>query len=518
MLRRCSECISCFEDFQPKEVIKTTCHSYCKDCFERLVANAVENEAQWPPKCCLNEIPTKTVLKHVSGELKKKYEKCREEFSIPVDERIYCAQPDCSMFIKKSQMQKQFRKARCSKGHFTCLECRQLAHPDVMDCPNNADMAALQRIARQEGWKRCYRCKMLVEHKEACQHMTCRCGAEFCYVCGQIWRSCSCTMEQLAVIKAIAERRARQRLEAQERELREARELEEALQQIAELEKEEERKKELARQERERRYKEFVGRKYLELRDTLEELNSLQKIMLQYQHDRERDLLNVRAQEAKDGLQKKQYAQRQELETITHSKITEKELKWERSYHARVVFERKLEAEYRKELEEYWAEKEDGAQQIETAMRAYMKKNDKRYHAWKKWRDEEIEKYRFTVEEEQAIREELMDHKMHCLEESFKIQVAEFKLKEKAELLWFDLVIDERTRMIKELEEVEREAGAGDDFDIEAHPGLPLNGDEAGPSHTRWGAIQEPKRKAPAPPTKIEKSDSEITKSGGNET
>ncbi|PSR97562.1 hypothetical protein BD289DRAFT_340706, partial [Coniella lustricola] len=50
----------------------------------------------------------------------------------------------------------------------------------------NKDMEIVQQIAFKEGWRRCYRCHTMVEHRVACRHMTCVCGAEFCYVCGQV--------------------------------------------------------------------------------------------------------------------------------------------------------------------------------------------------------------------------------------------------------------------------------------------------------------------------------------------
>ncbi|RYP06431.1 hypothetical protein DL764_003167 [Monosporascus ibericus] len=48
--------------------------------------------------------------------------------------------------------------------------------------------------AKEEGWQRCSKCRILVELKEGCNHMMCRCGAEFCMMCGAKWKSCECPL------------------------------------------------------------------------------------------------------------------------------------------------------------------------------------------------------------------------------------------------------------------------------------------------------------------------------------
>jgi len=42
----------------------------------------------------------------------------------------------------------------------------------------------LKNWAKQVGAKQCKKCKFWVQKNDGCNHMTCRCGYEFCYVCG----------------------------------------------------------------------------------------------------------------------------------------------------------------------------------------------------------------------------------------------------------------------------------------------------------------------------------------------
>ncbi|OJJ87618.1 Rcat domain-containing protein, partial [Aspergillus glaucus CBS 516.65] len=51
---------------------------------------------------------------------------------------------------------------------------------------------SLLRTAAKHGWQRCFYCHRVVELIQGRYHMTCPCGAEFCYKCGKKWRSCFC--------------------------------------------------------------------------------------------------------------------------------------------------------------------------------------------------------------------------------------------------------------------------------------------------------------------------------------
>ncbi|KAK4132308.1 hypothetical protein BT67DRAFT_85533, partial [Trichocladium antarcticum] len=216
-------CVSCFEELPPKALIKTACHPYCKVCFNLLITTAINNPAQWPPKCCLNPIPHRTITKHATRNLAKNYKLKQAEFAQPGPDRLYCPTPDCGIYIAPRRPTtahtRKKHTARCARGHRTCLACGAPAHPTPAHCPRAAnpstaaapeeiaeiaEIAEIDRLAAEEGWRRCPDCGILVEHGAACQHMTCPCGGQFCYVCGARWRTCACTAAQLDGIKALA--------------------------------------------------------------------------------------------------------------------------------------------------------------------------------------------------------------------------------------------------------------------------------------------------------------------------
>ncbi|TPX18440.1 uncharacterized protein E0L32_011625, partial [Thyridium curvatum] len=298
-----SECVSCFEDVPVKASVKTVCHSYCKECFARLVEAALDNEAQWPVKCCLNNVPTRTITKNVPGDLLRRYAAKAGEFATPVGDRLYCPAADCGRFVprySRSGSAAATAAAQCPAGHRICLLCRGEAHGGgggggTAACPGDADTRLANDLAAEEGWRRCPRCGVLVEHGEACQHMTCRCGGEFCYVCGAAWRSCACSMEDLRELKR---RVAAQRVERESLASEEERGLREALALIEQLERDEEARaaeyraeldrlaaesRRLERKERrlrERARRIAVAKKYRGERAALDSLASRQALLL----------------------------------------------------------------------------------------------------------------------------------------------------------------------------------------------------------------------------------------------
>lgn len=85
-----------------------------------------------------------------------------------------CPREECTGVIDKSREVNECEKCR----HRFCKECELPQHVGPCD-------ANFQRNFRD--WKRCPGCSMFIERTEGCNHMVCRCGNEFCYVCLAGW-------------------------------------------------------------------------------------------------------------------------------------------------------------------------------------------------------------------------------------------------------------------------------------------------------------------------------------------
>ncbi|KAL2281592.1 hypothetical protein FJTKL_11492 [Diaporthe vaccinii] len=110
--------------------------------------------------------------------------------------RIYCPKKGCSEFIRPEDIRQadDGRKfGKCDKCRTkVCVRCNGRWHSG-RDCPKDEDTVRFMAQAKDEGWQCCFRCKAMVELKEGCNHMTCRCGAEFCMICGARWKTCECS-------------------------------------------------------------------------------------------------------------------------------------------------------------------------------------------------------------------------------------------------------------------------------------------------------------------------------------
>ncbi|KAK7941261.1 uncharacterized protein PG986_013648 [Apiospora aurea] len=490
-----SECVSCLDDFDPDEMVKAPCHNYCQDCFTRLITSACEHEQHWPPKCCLNPIPEPTILTLTDEDLKQRYRTRAQEWNIPVSERVYCHQPECSAWLRPAQIDRALNVARCPAGHRTCTLCRA-AHHGGGTCPQDTDVQRTTQLAEEAGWKRCVGCRAYVEHSDACQHMTCRCGAQFCYVCGARWRTCACTMGQLVAVKNAARVRQEARAVQQAREETEAAE---AIRLVAEFEQEEARKAELLRRERERRkaerrrreLKERIAReearraavetKFVKLRDALEELHALQRVAVRQELNRRATELQHEAHAARIALGEKNATERERLRASAVSKLSAREKELDKELAARIKEERRVEEQYHVQLQTHYRgfsvgskkgkEKETketvaadvvAERQIEKLMKTLRRRNDEGFVAWRKWMDGEWETYQCHVLGGRDIRLESLDVVETRLEESAQQERAAFQKERRAHLQWVDVVVEEREKMLAEMETDEMDNGGED--------------------------------------------------------
>ncbi|KAF3385773.1 hypothetical protein DPV78_012698 [Talaromyces pinophilus] len=149
-----------------------------------------------PPRCCTQDhIPSKYVELLFDRDFRIKWASKYKEYT--TKDRYYCPSQRYGQWIKPSNVIKDHngkpKYGRCSRCRTkVCCLCRGRWHGSRGECPKDENVQKLEAIAKENGWQRCYNCSSIVELKDGCNHMTCRCKAEFCMRCAKKWKTCDC--------------------------------------------------------------------------------------------------------------------------------------------------------------------------------------------------------------------------------------------------------------------------------------------------------------------------------------
>lgn len=143
-----------------------------------------------PPKCCTRAIPGVVIKSLLNREEQTAFMKAVLQFSTPWEARIFCPNPVCGEFIPKRgkiDPKHPFEVICRNCRTRACSICKRAAHAVGQDCPSDWELDAVLQMGEKSGWKRCFKCRNLVELTQGCSHITCRCKAQFCYICGAVW-------------------------------------------------------------------------------------------------------------------------------------------------------------------------------------------------------------------------------------------------------------------------------------------------------------------------------------------
>lgn len=142
----------------------------------------------FPPRCCQRDFDFKAIRIYLPIQLATLYQDKSIEYRTA--DRVYCHNNACSAFLgAKTEDVAFIRCIRCA--NLTCAQCKAAAHPGTPCQTSDTDDIVLA-LAEENGWKRCPGCRHLVELNHGCFHMTCRCRYQFCYLCTERWKSCTC--------------------------------------------------------------------------------------------------------------------------------------------------------------------------------------------------------------------------------------------------------------------------------------------------------------------------------------
>ena len=195
--KQVKKCEICLEEFSLLDFTNYFLNCNCiihNVCFDNMVKAAIESN-NLPLKCpnCKTPVHPNFIedsLRNINPQLMEKY----EHFSMNNfllnnnDEYSSCPTPGCEYMFFFHPGEFNFLCPLCNKNY--CLNCKDEWHRG-MTCQQYKDSRDVSKLDNQffqfvkgAKFKMCPRCKFWVEKNQGCNHMKCRCGADFCYLCG----------------------------------------------------------------------------------------------------------------------------------------------------------------------------------------------------------------------------------------------------------------------------------------------------------------------------------------------
>lgn len=210
-------CPWCGANYNASDFVRLPCnHDVCTVCFSQCLDASFTTKHPYAPVCCGDDISSDDIPTGAGGitiERLNEFRLREEEFTTP--HPTYCSSSHCGIFIPAKHVAHNI--ATCPQPACTlrtCTLCKERAHPGE-NCPSNNELDAL---VQEQGWKRCRRCRRVIELGAGCSHVSkslisanrtphcpfriqlclgltsffstlavCRCGRQFCYSCGADW-------------------------------------------------------------------------------------------------------------------------------------------------------------------------------------------------------------------------------------------------------------------------------------------------------------------------------------------
>ncbi|XP_047327082.1 E3 ubiquitin-protein ligase RSL1 [Impatiens glandulifera] len=209
-------CSICCEEIPSQMMFTITCsHKFCTHCMKTYVDDNIQS-GQLPIRCpqlrCKHYISSMECGSFLTVDSFESLKKAFADANIQDDDNFYCPYEDCSaLFGFHEYLLKDTRFSSQADNNYLecpdccraiCIECRLPWHSS-MTCEELQNLTTVtsdndNSISRDRRWRRCQECLQVIEHNHGSYHITCRCGHEFCYSCGDEYRNglqtCECAV------------------------------------------------------------------------------------------------------------------------------------------------------------------------------------------------------------------------------------------------------------------------------------------------------------------------------------
>lgn len=144
---------------------------------------------------CSGQLDLEQLSDHLAAEdLDKLHRHALETQLIESGEAFFCSNPRCCEVLELNEdteigveCPSCFTRlcSSCKVAWHNGLTCEE--YQGLPEAERSEADLTLLNLARAEEWKRCPRCRTMISLTTGCNHMTCRCSYEFCYICLAEW-------------------------------------------------------------------------------------------------------------------------------------------------------------------------------------------------------------------------------------------------------------------------------------------------------------------------------------------
>jgi hypothetical protein len=193
-----SQCVACLTVHHDAKLLPCG-HYLCTADLGRMCRAALKDNSMIPPACCEQKLPVEVMRLVLNKD--ELFQICQRVSEKAVANKMYCPNAVCSHLMNLDQLL-CFRSSESSVMACVsceqpiCILCKSFAHDGECQHVDPGDLQLIE-LAALEGWKRCKSCYTFVSLKHGCNHITCVCNYEFCYVCEEEWtnpKSCPCPL------------------------------------------------------------------------------------------------------------------------------------------------------------------------------------------------------------------------------------------------------------------------------------------------------------------------------------
>ncbi|CAF3835110.1 unnamed protein product [Rotaria sordida] len=194
-------CTNCYRDINetiPMTALKSCAHWFCNDCWKQYLENSIKrvNVIVCPEWNCCSMVDVGTMLSLVNVRCMNIYERNIEKCLVNLSRSyVKCPLKSCSNVVQV--IGSRIDHVRCRCGHRFCINCKQERHFPatcsayrlyIDEVYRNGDLISDYNAITQIKGRNCVSCNNFIEKNGGCNHMTCSCGAEFCWTCTGYWK------------------------------------------------------------------------------------------------------------------------------------------------------------------------------------------------------------------------------------------------------------------------------------------------------------------------------------------